>query len=385
LLIRKSGAVLAFPGFVYGLSCALVIAGAYIKDVYQGHYLIRNFTFKNMKATTVEWIFFLFFLGLPLIVMCFALLSRTDRWWEFTTLFWFTCVAFFYVLFTINVVVYEMLACWEVTKNKNKKENASWPALIRQSILSRQIHTYSGRRTYSYVAMGSIRDAEYTDSRSRRNEIGATSLDKISWQTKLTMWDRLKKWGLYESVTEEEFMFSIDDARDVRPFITSYTWSLEKVFCRPRNSRYIAIVRGPGALTIDQVRSSMACSIIGTSIMFLILVSILVYLSTSPWGIILILIAGLIVAHPSVRSTYTLYKTRKDLIDGMKETGKRSYGIEAGLSMDDRRIGKNESECVYFVQEVYRITRPTMKFCWLMFCLEFGIFFVYPLAGLFFM
>lgn len=27
--------------------------------------------------------------------------------------------------------------------------------------------------------------------------------------------------------------------RDVRPYVTSYTWSLEKIFCRPKNSRYI--------------------------------------------------------------------------------------------------------------------------------------------------
>jgi hypothetical protein len=35
-------------------------------------------------------------------------------------------------------------------------------------------------------------------------------------------------------------MYSIDDARDVRPFVTFHTWGLEKIFCRPHNSRYIA-------------------------------------------------------------------------------------------------------------------------------------------------
>jgi hypothetical protein len=38
---------------------------------------------------------------------------------------------------------------------------------------------------------------------------------------------------------------------------------------------------------------------------------------------------------------------------------------------------------VYLVEEVYRVTRPTRRFCFLMFFLEVSLFFVYPLASLF--
>lgn len=367
----------------------MVIAGAFILDTWGGHYLIRNFTFKKLRATTVEWIFFLFFLGLPLFVMSVALLTRVDNWWAITILFWFSCVAGFYVIFTGNVIFYEMKACWEVTKNKNKRDNKSWFELIKCSILSRQMHQYSGRLTFSYLAIGSIQDSEYTDSSSRRNAIEQTITEKMSILAKLTA----RKWlskegglGFYETVEfKKERIYSIDDARDVRPYVTSYTWSLEKIFCRPRNSRYIAIIKGPGALTQAQIRSSIVCSVIGAFLMFFILLSVLVYLQLGTVFTIFMLAVGVLVAYPSMKSTFNLYKTRQDLTVGYSEVDKMKAAddTEAGANLVDRRSHESESECVYWVSEVYRATRPTRKFCSLMFIFEVGFYFIYPLASLF--
>lgn len=367
----------------------MVIAGAYILDTWRGHLLIRNFTFKNLRQTVVEWIFFLFFLGLPVFVMCVTLLSRVDNWWAITSLFWVACVAFFYFLFTANVIFYEMKACWEVTKNKNKKDNDSWFALIRSSILSRQIHMYSGRTRISYLALGTIQDAEYTDSASRRNMVDVTYKEHMSFRSKLTTWRRFSKesgWGFFEAVEpKKERIYNIDDARDVRPYVTSYTWSLEKIFCRPKNSRYIAIVRGPGALTQAQLRSSIACSFVGALLMFFLFFSVLIYLQLGGAFTTLLLAVGVIVCYPSLKSTYGLYKTRKDLTVGWSDLDKARSpdATEAGANLVSRRANEGESECVYFVEEIYRVTRPTRFFCWLMFSLEILLFFVYPAVALF--
>lgn len=366
-----------------------MIAGAFILDTWRGHYLIRNFTFKKVPESIVEWIFFLFFLGLPLFIMCCTLLSRVDNWWEITTLFWFSCVVAFYVIFTWNVVFYEMQACWLVTKNKNKKDNDSLRDLVARSILSRQAHTYSGRLTVSYLAIGSIRDAEYTDGSSRRNIIESTLQEKMGWRAKWTTSARFSKetgWGFYTAIEpKKERIFSIDDARDVRPYVTAYTWSLEKIFCRPKNSRYIAIIRGPGAVTQAQLRSSMACSVVGSFLIFFLYFSVLFYLQLGPSFTVLLLAVGVLVSYPSLKSAYDLYKTRKELTVGWSETDKmRSPDeTEAGANLASRRSSEKESECVYFVEEVYRVTRPTAKFCWIMFGLELGFFFVYPLIALF--
>jgi hypothetical protein len=337
----------------------------------------------------VEWIFFLFFLGLPILVMCLSLLARLDNWWEITSLFWVSCVAGFYFLFATNVIFYEMKACWEVTKNKNQKENESWFNLVKTSILSRQVHMYSGRVTISYLALGTIQDAEYTDSASRRNMVDVTYKETMSIRSKWTTWKRFSKeagWGFFEAVEpKKERIYSIDDARDVRPYVTSYTWTLEKIFCRPKNSRYIAIVRGPGALTQAQLRSSIACSFVGSFLMFFLFFSVLIYLRLGGAFTSLMLAVGVLVCYPSLRSTYNLYKTRKDLTIGWSDLDKMKSpdATEAGANLVSRRANEDESECVYFVEEVYRATRPSRIFCWFMFWLETILFYVYPMAALF--
>ena len=386
----QTGAVLAFPGFVFSLSCSLVIAGAYIMDTYRGHLLIRNFTFRNLRQTVVEWIFFLFFLGLPILCMCLTLLARLDNWWEITSLFWVSSVAAFYFLFTANVIFYEMKACWDVTKNINGKENESWFALIKSSILTRQKHMYSGRTVISYLALGTIQDAEYTDSASRRNMVDPTYEERMSTRSKMTLWKRFSTegngWGFFEVVEPHtERIYDIDDVRDVRPYITSYTWNLEKIFCRAKHSRYIAIVRGPGALTQAQLRSSIACSFIGAFLIFFIFFSALVYLRLGVVFTMFMLAVAVIASYPTMRSTYNLYQTRNGLSVGWSESDKQRSPdeTEAGANLVNRREHEDESECVYFVQEVYRITRPTIRFCWLMFFLEIILFYFYPLIALF--
>jgi hypothetical protein len=315
--------------------------------------------------------------------MCGSLLSGSDEWWQTTTFVWFSSIVAFYCLFATNIVFYELKACWVVTKNKNHKANDSWFQLICRSMLARQMHRYSGRETITYLAKGSITDSEYTDSlESRRNQIEATVESVQSWPTRLTRWKKLKDWRLYKDCAyHAERIYSIEDARDVRPYVTSYTWSLEKIFCRPANSRYIAIIRGPGALTAAQLRSSLACSIIGTFLIFFVFFSALMYFK---WGLIFTLFMVAVAAvssWPTLRGTYRLFKTRRDMSQGnLRRSGSAS---EAGSQLVDNRSHAEESECVYQVQETFRVTRPTRKFCHIMFGLEVALFFVYPLVALF--
>ena len=78
------GVVLAMITFVVAFTEALVIAGHYILDTYQGHFLAKQFVFKNLSSTAVDWVFFCFFLFFPLVIMCAALFARLPNWWEIT-------------------------------------------------------------------------------------------------------------------------------------------------------------------------------------------------------------------------------------------------------------------------------------------------------------
>jgi hypothetical protein len=150
-------------------------------------------------------------------------------------------------------------------------------------------------------------------------------------------------------------------------------------------SRYIAIIKGPGAVTQAQVRSSLACSVIGSALVFLIFFSVLVYLRLGVIFTMFALAMGVLISYPTLKSSYSLYKTRRELTIGYTQADilRSPDETEGGADLVDRRGSQDESECVYLVEEVYRVTRPTRRFCFLMFFLEVSLFFVYPLASLF--
>ena len=158
------GVILSLPPFVHGLASALVIAGSFISDTVNGHTLIRNFAVRHIQPTTLEWLFFAFFLGFPLFVMCISLLSGSDDWWEVTLLFWLACVFVFFCFFCVNVIFYEIRACWEVIRHRYEDDDDSILHVLYRCVLLRQVSKYSGRKIISYLSYGAITDAEGTDN-----------------------------------------------------------------------------------------------------------------------------------------------------------------------------------------------------------------------------
>jgi len=304
-----------------------------------------------------------------------SLISGIDRWWDITLLFWFNCILAFFVLFCANVVWYELRACWAIVKKRCHDESGCFLDVLNKCILLRQTSTYGGRKQTTCLCYGTIVDTKYTDKHSNRSDSVMESEEYISLLSKLTMLPKLGMddggWGWYQTLRsdEQEKIFTLDEVRDVRPFVTSFNWSLEKVFCRQTNSRYIAIVHGPGALTVEQMISSLVCSAVGIFLLIFLLFSILLCLGCNA---MLGMFAVAIIFSSSLKSPIRLYWLAYDL-----ELFKRDNDAIKTSSPD------NASVCVYLSTEVKRITRPTKRFCYTMLVLELVVFFFLPLTSLF--
>jgi hypothetical protein len=384
------GVIFSLVPFVYGLASGLVIAGAFVMDTWRGHVLIRNFSFRKVKAVFAEWLFFAFFLGLPLFVMGCSLLSRSDEWWVITVLFWFSCVLVFFAFFAANVVFYEIRATLEISKNAYHDQNQGFFHVLKRAILLRQINRYSGVTYVTYMSLGSVKDSEETDKAQEDfNIIPETRQESVPYRTKITQTDRAARWRLYQACRTPEEVYTIDDARDVRPYVTSYSWTLEKVFCRPRNSRYVAIVKGPGAVTRAQMRSSFICSLIGSFLIFFLMLSALYYLQFGAVFLGFAIAVCIIVALPSFYNTYKLYKIFWRLIWHRTELKKDGSSAPEDTTTSfhsdpDNMVYLDEpSDAVYLVQKCYRVTTPTHTMCWIMFVLEIFVLFLWPMISLF--
>ncbi|KAL7567975.1 hypothetical protein ACA910_019683 [Epithemia clementina (nom. ined.)] len=388
------GAILGILPLIHGLASSMVLAGAFIVDTNRGHQLVRNFTFSRYSSVTVEWVFFAFFLGFPVLVMCGTLLSGTDDWWTITGVFWVSCIALFYVIFTINVIFYEVRACMEVVRNQYKDDDDSFFAVVKRSIILRQLATYGGSMNRTYVSRGHIEDSEYTDKSSADDLVEGTLHERKNLRARIGM--LFAECGWFEHMEIKQRFFTVEDARDVRPFITSHTWSLEKLFCRPRNSRYIAIIRGSGAVTRSQMKSSMLCSLIGSFLIFLIILSVMVYLEAGATTTGFILAIAVLLFIPNLKSTFRLYKVGKDIIGARtksKNEGSGQHRRHTVTNVEDVTFSararpdfinpETDSEGLYLVNEAYRVTRPSHKCAWALFWLEVALLFAWPTASLF--
>jgi hypothetical protein len=184
------------------------------------------------------------------------------------------------------------------------------------------------------------------------------------------------------------------------PVLFLLSGSLDKIFCRARDSRFIAIVNGPGAVTQDQIKSSMACSLMGSALVFMIIFSIFYFLDLSGAALGFLMTMAVLLAIPNFRSTWRLYKTvqvfkhtqLKRTQESIKKTGSDTNAMHRDKSLQSMRPSERdalpfdyptESECIYLVTERFRISSPTVKFAWIMFGIEVGLFFVWPFVSLF--
>jgi hypothetical protein len=396
--------------------------------------VFKQFVFKRyLGEVAVDWLFFLFFLFLPVLVMCITLLAGLDNWWSITSLFWFGCVVAFFVMFTANVVFYEVQSAYNFAKNRSDTDRDNWKRVCARCILLRQTHTYSGKQLVTYLARSAFQTTEDTESIKTSNIYESTRNCTKSVWSRLTAWKVLSTEGglrCFKPLEEPARLFTIDDVQDYRPFLTKGTWSLERIFCRPANSRYIAIIKGPGSLTRAQIRSSLMCSILGTCLIILVVVSFLVWMDISGGFVALVFFIAVFMAWSSLANVRNLFRVSKDLVllrtnlknedsanvtsgdlesksppggdgeEGVDEPEdtegqpeKQGGGEEVpkgaitALSHESKRIwqkdGVEPSEAIFLVSQYDRITEVTELFSWIMFGIEVGVFFVFPVVVLF--
>jgi hypothetical protein len=402
------GVVLAIIVFVSAFSEALVIAGHFVADIWSGHFLAKQFLFSKLDDVTIEWTFFTAFLLVPLLVMAGSLLADSAHWWSNTAIVWFGCVMGFFVLFCFNVVLYEVKAAYDFADNRNDGDSDRFLDVVRRCVLLRQRHKYSGKVQNIFLARSYFTNMEDTETTENANIYEETRVVAQSWWAKLS--NKCPEW-MFKKLDEPYRLFTIEDVQDFRPFLTKSTWGLEKIFCRPSNSRYIAIVNGPGALTQSQLRSSLLCSLIGTALIILLLVAFLVWFQIPGSFVAFVFVIALILSWSALTNTRNLFKVGNDMID--IKTGKVKDGAideeKAAVDEEDEveeeaeaaretdknisppqgeseriweKIGAEPSEAVYLVSEYQRVNEATFPFCWIMVRVEIAIFYIYPLVTL---
>lgn len=133
----------------------------------------------------------------------------------------------------------------------------------------------------------------------------------------------------------------------------------------------------------SQVKSSLVCAIGGTFFAVLLLVSFLVWLNSSAPFLVLIALLIVLSCIPRFKHIHRV-STIYDSVSHSR--GDNAAEDRQPELRDDQQASNNamlDGETVFQTREKYRVTRPTPSLCWVLFCCEVGLFFVWPLITLF--
>jgi len=220
------GTTISLFVLIEGFSDFLVVLWNYTNDAFAGHVLVKKFFYtKRFSPVLIDWVFFFFLIFAPIFTGCVLLLMQNDLWWTYTALTWIGSVGFMGVVFTFLVVFFEISGAYKIVRST--VENKSAWNVARECILIRQRRIYSGLKHTTVIAT----------SQYPADAIESTRKERIGLWSRMTV-SCLNRKSCFEVFKEPKSTYKIDDLIGYYPVISKDTWSLERAYCRPKDSRY---------------------------------------------------------------------------------------------------------------------------------------------------
>jgi hypothetical protein len=365
------GTLLAVPFFISGLSQIMAIANTFVLDTWKGSKFMKTVT--SWESTLVDWLSLFVFFGFPVFIASIALCTGTKYWWNITSISWFILILVYFFVFGIFVVYYEVTGCLELVKYHPKLREGRNPEADERSIetfylafLLRMKQRLSGYMNVMYTASGSD---PHPDGLSYREVQNQDSFFRFTG-----IWGRLTQLkfmkNFYTVLDEPMRQYNVDEVLDSTPFVTRSSWSLESIYCRNRDTRFVAIIDGESAITREQASSSFYCFILGTVLTLFAVVSLLVWFDAGVFPGTMIMLLYILAVFNTVRNSVRIKAAYKKIL------------TDEGDS--DRRINRQiRSTPIFQVEDTFRITEPTTSLCWIVFGIDLLFFFIVPTIALF--
>mmetsp|Transcript_20646 Transcript_20646/g.31035 ORF Transcript_20646/g.31035 Transcript_20646/m.31035 type:complete len:727 (+) Transcript_20646:410-2590(+) len=367
------GLLVSFPTFIFGVASALVLAGQFVSESWNGHLLLKQLSIGYIDLVLIDWFSFVIYIGAPVFTIAGCILAGVENWWEITILVWFTAVSIFYTLFSVHVVVYELKGNADVTRNywKEKGRDLSHFPLLGRMIPLRQAHVYGGIRNSTYLVRGKMENSFRSGRESDQLNVAQQLSEREMISSGKTLYCHIvslkifQTLGMFQPLSEPKRLHTNDEVQDAVVFVTRHTWSMEAVYCRPSSSPYVAAVGDPQALTKRQIRSSIVCASVAELMYTIVVAAFFVWLGLTGWVLAICILLFSVSLIPSIRKNYL---TMKILSKQLKDNQ-----------------GDDADEGVFQVWESHRVTTPTKCFRWVLFAFEHFFLLVWPVVSLVFL
>ncbi|KAG7373185.1 hypothetical protein IV203_033909 [Nitzschia inconspicua] len=152
------------------LSEGMVIATRFVIDAWSGRYMVKEFfpTPPGMRKNLdfIEWLFFVFLLGIPLLVMISTLFAGLDNCWIITGVTWYASVGWFYAAFASYTVFYEVRGAINFVLSHSYPERRgsqiykrdTFLKACKRCIMMRQVRHYSqsGKKKSNFLRQNNL-------------------------------------------------------------------------------------------------------------------------------------------------------------------------------------------------------------------------------------
>ena len=347
------------------------LATAFVIDTWKGSKFLK--TIFNWNSTFIDWTVMIVFFLFPVCVAFILLSCGVESWWSYTSICWFVLVFIYYVVFALCVVFYEIDGCLELIRYHPKvRHNFSDPdphawtrkVFYHATVLRLKQHL-SGYTTVTYMHKG----YDIDDARRRRfSKLDRQGTRTVNKHTR--MFSRLTKTSFmkpfYTRLEHPVREYNLEEVLESSAYITNASWSLESIYCNKifDSGPFVTIIDGEGAITGQQVKSSIICFFLGRVLTLMMLLSILIWLREPA-----LLICSIVAIYVFIM----LLQSRK--FYKLKKAYQRSFDSEWEMASKSRVLTQ--------VHEKFRVTEPKLGFCWTVFCLEILFYFMIPVVSLF--
>ena len=127
----------------------------------------------------------------------------------------------FYLLFTINIVFYEVEAAFYFARNMSDDDSDEFMDVVKRCISLRLLHAYGGSQKRTYLAKGAFVTTEDTETTSRSNIYHNTGEGRGIWAKFTTMMPD----SIYRKREHPERLYTIEDVQDYRPYLVRIDFS----------------------------------------------------------------------------------------------------------------------------------------------------------------
>ncbi|KAL7536441.1 hypothetical protein ACHAWF_005468, partial [Thalassiosira exigua] len=367
--------ILSFPVMMYGMSSLMALGSAFVVDTYNGAALFRS--------TTVEVLYMFVFLVAPIFTFAVSLMAHNNEPWRNTAALWAVLVGITFCIWALAVTNKEVQACFWLVENyyckegdssaddehhtleegqydRMKRECKRLLRIAKQALILTQTARYSGQEHQRFDIVEE--DGASSGSSSTPRE---TSISLYSRMTIAAAAFCSGKLQMFERLEPPKRIYSSEEVRDIMPFVTKNNWSMQKMWCSgDSRHHHVVVARGPSALTHEQVKYSVFCTVSASILFTLLLVGGLAWFESGTG--IYVVVAGICV----LCCIYPI------IIDGLE-----MYRMYNALN-EDADVDEESGGHLFQIWKTFRISQPKPSYCYARILLEVIFFFLWPFINM---